>query len=166
MRLIAKPARWMCLPTAFAMALDIPLAAIFDEIGHDGSQIVEPDLPEPTCRRGFHPQELIDVCMAHGYAATRVELYPVLLAVPDGGPYTVAYPSSIGGNWGRFTRAIENSYGVIEGVGRHCNHAVAYDHGHIFDPDGCGYPYSRAACENRGFYTQHLWRVDKIGGAA
>ena len=85
--------------------------------------------------------------------------------MPDGGPDTVAYPDRCA--WGRFTRAIENSHGVIEGVGRQLQgHAVAYDHGHIFDPDGREYPYSRAACESRGFFTQHLWRVDKIGGAA
>ena len=59
------------------MVLDMPLADIFDEIGHDGSQIIWPDLPEPMCRRGFHPQELIDVCLARGYAATRIELSPV-----------------------------------------------------------------------------------------
>ena len=81
MRLLRKPERWMCLPASFAMVLDLPLADIFDEIGHDGSQIVWPDLPEPMCRRGFHPQELIHLCLNHGYAATRVELYsrPVLI---------------------------------------------------------------------------------------
>ena len=78
MRLLRKPERWMCLPASFAMVLDLPLAAIFEEIGHDGSQIMRPDLPEPTCRRGFHPQELIHVCLSHGHAATRVELFPVL----------------------------------------------------------------------------------------
>ena len=92
MRLLRKPERWMCLPTSFAMVLDLPLSAIFDEIGHDGSQIIWPDLPEPTCRRGFHPQELIHVCLNHGHAATRVELYPVLARRRTAVDYIIAYP--------------------------------------------------------------------------
>ena len=51
----------------------------------------------------------------------------------------VAYPDD---NWARFTRVIQHSRGVIEGVGRHCGHAVAYEHGRIFDPDGHEYDYS------------------------
>ena len=82
MRLLRKPERWMCLPASFAMVLGLPLSVIFDEIGHDGSQIVKPELPEPMCRRGFHPQELIHLCLNHGHAATRVELYPVLCSSP------------------------------------------------------------------------------------
>ena len=160
MRLLRKPDRWMCLPASFAMVLDLPLAAIFEEIGHDGSQIMRPDLPEPTCRRGFHPQELVHVCLNHGHAATRVELFPVLRATPDGAEHVVAYPDD---NWVRFTRVIEQSRGVIEGVGRRCGHAVAYEYGHIFDPDGCEYGYSRDACQQHGFFTQYLWRIDRIG---
>ena len=160
MRLLRKPERWMCLPASFAMVLDLPLSAIFDEIGHDGSQIIKPNLPEPICRRGFHPQELIHLCLTHGYAATRVELYPVLCLSPGSGDYVVAYPDD---NWTRFTRVIQQSRGVIEGVGRRCGHAVAYEHGCIFDPDGHEYDYSREACQQRGFITQHLWRIDRIG---
>ena len=49
MRLLRKPERWMCLPASFAMVLDLPLGDIFREIGHDGSQVVWPDLLEPAC---------------------------------------------------------------------------------------------------------------------
>jgi len=160
MRLLRKPERWMCLPASFAMVLDLPLAAIFDEIGHDGSEIVEARQPEPLCRRGFHPQELIHLCLSHGHTATRIELYPVLRSSPDGSDYIIAYPDD---NWVRFARVIEHTRGVIEGIGRHCGHAVAYQQGRIFDPDGHKYDYSREACQKRGFLTQHLWRIDKIG---
>ena len=88
-------------------------------------------------------------------------MFPVLRATPDGAEHVVAYPDD---NWVRFTRVIEHSRGVIEGVGRRCGHAVAYEHGHIFDPDGYEYDYSREACQQRGFLTQHLWRIDRIGG--
>ena len=84
MRLLRKPERWMCLPASFAMALDVPLEDIFKEIGHDGSNVAWPHLPEPVCRRGFHPQELVHVCLNRGYAATLVELCPVLRTLPEG----------------------------------------------------------------------------------
>jgi hypothetical protein len=158
MRLLRKPERWMCLPASFAIVLDLPLSDIFREIGHDGSQIMWPDLLEPTCRRAFHPQELIHVCLSHGHAATRIELFPVLCPTPNGGKHIIDYPDD---NWVRFTRVIDLSRGVIEGVGQRCGHAVAYEYGHIFDPDGHEYDYSREACEQRGFYTQHLWRIDR-----
>ncbi len=142
------------------MALDMPVADVIGEIGHDGSEIIRPGLPEPTCRRGFHPQELIHLCLNHGCAATRVELYPVLRSLPGSDEHLVVYADD---NWVRFTRAIQQSRGVIEGVGRRCGHAVAYERGRIFDPDGCQYDYSREACQQRGFFTQHLWHIDKIG---
>jgi hypothetical protein len=164
MRLLRKPERWMCLPTSFAMVLDLPLSAIFDEIGHDGSPITWPDLPEPLRRRGFHPQELVHVCLSHGHAATLVELYPVLRTTPDGSDYIIAYPDD---NWARFTRIIGHSRGVIEGVNhRRCGHAVAYEYGRIFDPEGCEYDYSPAACQQCDFFPQNLWRIDRIGGCA
>jgi hypothetical protein len=164
MRLLRKPARWMCLPASFAMVLDLPLSDIFAEIGHDGSEIKFPLLPEPMCRRGFHPQELIDVCLAHRCAATRMELAPCLMPVRDGPEWPVL-PDNLA--WRRFTRAIDLTCGVIAGDvvagGAHLRgHAVAYEFGRIFDPDGREYDYSREACERRGFYTQHLWRIDRI----
>ena len=35
----------MCMPLAFAMALDMPVADILAAIGHDGSEIVFPTFP-------------------------------------------------------------------------------------------------------------------------
>lgn len=159
MRLQIKNLRWQCLPTAFAMALDVPLADVLQAVGHDGSEIVEPSLPEPACRRGFHPQELLDVCLRRGFAATLVELFPVLRSLPTGGDRVLVFPE---GNWERFTRAIKSSRGVIEGRGARTGHAVAYENGRIYDPDGTEYDYSRLACEARHFFTQHLWRIDRI----
>jgi hypothetical protein len=149
----------MCLPASFAMVLDLTLDEILAEIGHDGSAIKFPGMPEPVCRRGFHPQELIDVCLARGFAATRIELAPCLMATPNSPEWPVL-PDDVA--WQRFKRTIDLTRGVIEGVGSHCGHAVAYEYGHIFDPDGCEYDHSREACEQRGFFTQHLWRIDRI----
>ena len=160
MQLQRKTARWMCLPASFAMALDLPLASVLQVVGHDGSEIIWPALPEPICRRGFHPQELIDVCLAHGYAATLIELAPCVTPAYDN-PIRRVWPDDMA--WPRFISEIHISQGVIEGVGMRCGHAVAYDHGRIFDPDGIEYAYSVQACEGRDFYTQRLWRIDRIG---
>lgn len=59
---IPLPNRWSCLAACFAMLLDIDLATVWAEVGHDGSQIIRPDELPPRNRRGFHPQELIQCC--------------------------------------------------------------------------------------------------------
>ena len=48
MELQQRPEPWMCMPLAFAMALDMPVADLLAAIGHDGSEIVFPNLPEPA----------------------------------------------------------------------------------------------------------------------
>jgi len=160
MLLQLKPERWMCVPTAFAMALDVPVADLLAAVGHDGSKITFPGLPEPTCRRGFHIQELIAVALSRGFAVTPVELFPVIASADGRLTHTVLYPDN---NWRRFTDAIRHSRGVIEGGGIRCGHTVAYDHGRIYDPDGPVYDYSRIACEGHQFYTRCAWRIDPIG---
>ena len=54
--------------------------------------------------------------------------------------------------WSRFIEAITTTRGVIGGVtpsGK--GHAVAYEYGHIYDPDGWMYDYSPAVCEQSEF---------------
>ena len=161
MELQQRPEPWMCMPLAFAMALDTPVADLLAAIGHDGSEIVFPSLAEPLCRRGFHIQELIHPALSRGFALTPVELFPVLQPT-KAGPFhkTVLYPDS---NWRRFEKTIRASRGVIDGTGARCGHMVAYDHGRIFDPKGPVYDYSRLACEAHQFYTRCAWRIDLIG---
>lgn len=40
------------------MVLDIPVQKLIEKIGHDGSEILWPELPEPICRRGHHLEEI------------------------------------------------------------------------------------------------------------
>ncbi len=150
------------MPLAFAMALDTPVADLLAAIGHDGSEVVFPTLPEPSCRRCFHIQELIQVALSRGFAVTPVELFPVLQPT-EVGPFhkTVFYADN---NWRRFEATIQNSRGVIDGTGARLGHVVAYDHGHIYDPRSPVYEYSRLACEAHQFYTRCAWRIDSIGG--
>ena len=120
MELQHRPEPWMCMPLAFAMALDMPVADLLAAIGHDGSEIVFPSLPEPLCRRCFHVQELIQVALSRGLAVTPVELFPVLQPT-EVGPFhkTVLYPDN---NWRRFEATIQASRGVIDGTGARFGH--------------------------------------------
>ena len=149
------------MPLAFAMALDMPVGDLLAAIGHDGSEIVFPSLPEPLCRRCFHIQELIQVALSRRLAVTPVELFPTLQPT-DAGPFhkTVLYPDN---NWRRFEAVVQTSRGVIHGTGARLGHTVAYDHGRIYDPRGPVYDYSRLACEAHQFYTRCAWRIDPIG---
>ena len=156
MLLQRKPSRWTCLPVSFAMALGIAVEDIFEELGHDGSLIQWPDLPEPMCRRGFHIQEMIHIALRRGFAVTPFELAPVL-AIYDKRYYFDA-------KWTAFADQVADSIGVLEGEGVHTRHAVAYYYGQIFDPDNGVYPYSKDACEERHFYANCAWRIDRRQG--
>jgi len=161
MRLQTKPNPWSCIGTAFAMVLDIPVSDLYGIVGHDGSEIAFPALPDPMARRGLHIQECIHACLKLGYSVTPVELFPVIgAALPHDRNVVVLFGDDESANWRRFERVIETTTGVLDGVGRRCLHAVAYDHGTVFDPDGCQYSYSRTACEARGFVTRCAWRVE------
>lgn len=165
MKLQRKPNRWSCIATAFAMALDIPVAEVFRIVGHDGSEVVFPELPEPIGRRGLHLQECLDVCRQRGFAATPVELFPMIRPTlmpghKPGPDVVVRFGQTDDANWQRFTQLIRTTSGVIEGIGRRSMHAVAYRQGQIFDPEGDQYDYSRTACEERDFFTRTAWRID------
>jgi len=153
------PEPWMCMPLAFAMAMDVPVADLLAAVGHDGSKIVFPNLPEPACRQGFHIQEFIHAALKLSFAVTPVELFPVLASADERQTLTILYPDN---NWKRFTDAIASSRGVIDGRGFRFGHMVAYDHGRIFDPKGRVYDYSRIACEAYQFHTRCAWRIDPI----
>ncbi len=163
MKLQTKPNPWSCVGTAFAMVLDISTADFFGHVGHDGSEIAFPALPDPMARRGFHIQECINACLKLGHAVTPVELFPVIRSSASGeNDIVVLFGGDESANWYRFEQAIKTSTGVLEGVGCRCLHAVAYDHGMIFDPDGDHYPYSRPICESRGFHPRRVWRVEQL----
>jgi len=143
--------------------LDIPVATLLDAVGHDGSKVIFPNLPEPARRQGFHVQEFVHVALRHGFAVTPTELFPVLASADERQTHTVLYPDN---NWKRFADVLAGSRGVIDGKGFRFGHAVAYDHGRVFDPKGCEYDYSRIACEAHQFYTRCAWRIDRIGAPA
>lgn len=146
------------------MAADVDITSLLSLIGHDGSEIIYSWVTEPNRRRGVHVQECIEALDHLGFSVTPIELLPASQSpIPDGADRLILFGERLAfaGNWERFNRHLFNSQGVITGLGFRCGHAVAYDHGRIFDPDGAEYDYSRGACESRGFYTQCLWKVSR-----
>jgi hypothetical protein len=67
-KLRKQPKQWQCMLTAYAMCLDVEADVLISEIGHDGSEIIWPQLREPLSRRGFHVQEMNLSCLRRGFA--------------------------------------------------------------------------------------------------
>jgi len=176
MKLQRSPERGLCLVASFAMALDVPAETLLQEIGDQWKLHAFSDLPVPYCWRGVHIQELIARAVARGIAVTPIQLAPFVdppaVRHPHTGrPYSPV-PVFYGGsseetNWGLLKQTIVSCRGVLTGtLARHSpiirGHAVAFDHGVIYDPDGDAYLYSVQQCETHNFYANCAWRFDRM----
>lgn len=133
MRLITGPNSWSCLLASAAMVMNKHPDVLAEYIGHDGSEIVFPDLKDPARRRGFHVQEIIDCASVYGYAVTPIEALPV--STPDGErEYPVPFMDL--GNEVRFRMYLDSHIGIIVGRTRLWGHAVAWDGSQVYDPRG------------------------------
>lgn len=74
--MILQPNAWSCLPTAFCNAFDQNYDDIIRAIGHDGSEIVNHDIPEPYGRKCIHPEELIRVLFRRNKIIVTFEAEP------------------------------------------------------------------------------------------
>ena len=149
MQLQKQPSRWSCLPTAFAMALDVPVEEIFDHIGHDGSEVIFPNLRSPYCQRSFHMQEMVDFCISRDLAVVEIHKIPVGESL-DG--HTFLLPVSDK----RMDFYLLNYTGVLTGIGSHGHpHAVAWDKHKVLDPNGTTYSI-------REFEIETLYLIVKI----
>ena len=152
-----KARSWECMSYSFCMALGMTPAEFYATIGHNGSDIIFPGLPDPMCRRGVHVNECVHVALWLGYSVTPFQLVPVIAA--NNGRRTFVMDPLLG----PFDHWINTTRGVLEGDSHSCRHAVAYDRGMIYDPDGGEpYPWSIQECESRGFYGKQLWIVNKL----
>ena len=141
---------WSCLPKAFALALEVDFANLIRKVGHDGSEIVRPELPEPYCRRSFHIQEMIDYTTWLGYSVTPIEAFPrsvvddIVLPLP-------------GDHVKRMVDYLSRYSGVLTGQGvpsgRH--HAVAWKNGRVLDPAG-------VANDLNDFAINTFWIIDNF----
>jgi len=122
-----SPNRWSCLPTSFAMAADIPLSELLAEIGHDGSEIVDPGKPDPLCRRCFHPEEIKDVLWHRGLIVSTFEAFPSFRYGPIWSEQ-MAYERAIG--------ILKYGCNVIAGVTKEgARHAVAVIRNEVYCPN-------------------------------
>lgn len=130
MDLQLNPNAWSCLPTAFAIALNIPVKKLIETLGHDGSEIIFEDYPEPQGRRGFHTSELIDYCLRHHNL--KVSLIPIAVRLWSSDQkffYDLYTPEQISERLALYLKAPRAV--VLEP-----NHAVAWDGEKVFDPKG------------------------------
>ncbi len=126
MDLQSSPNKWSCLPTAFAMAVGMPVADFLIKIGHDGSVIRNPDMPDPLCRTGFHIQECL-------YAALDLEIKftPFEVVTRQG----ISEERSWLKRWvPEVDKLMADHKGVLLGRGRKHLHAVAWDGERVYDP--------------------------------
>jgi hypothetical protein len=130
-----------CLLYSFAAVLETEPSVLIEELGHDGMEVVWPDLKKPYCYKGFHIQEMIDLCMHRGYSCTEVQAMPTSLPPPSAymhlmahniGPHICYSMSKIKP---RFKTYLMGNEGVLYGqTGRGMSHAWAWDGEFAHDP--------------------------------
>jgi hypothetical protein len=125
--------KWSCLPEAFAMAMDMSAEELIQAIGDDGSEIIWPDLPDPYCRRGFHPQQIIPIALTRGFAI--VEFQSDVRAYNGRAMQEIKFPSP------DIQTLLSQYKGVIVGDFRGKSHAVYWDGSQIHDPRGMSYMF-------------------------
>jgi hypothetical protein len=128
MKMQRSPNHWSCLPCAFTMVTGKPLEELIAKIGHDGSEIIWPELPEPQRRRSFHLQELVDVA----FPTTVIEAEPISQSAED------KQFTPFKDHFSRLQNYMKTYDGVIIGMFGRNPHAAAWDHVNqlIYDPNG------------------------------
>ena len=135
------------------MTLGVPIDELIKMVGHDGSEIIWPELPEPLRRRGHHPQEMIYAAYMLGFSVTPFEAFPVSLGKRGANPFVVPM---IPQAEERMRRLMHGDRGVITGQSpKRFPHAVAWTGHAIIDPAEGGY-------EIDDFHMEVFWLVLKI----
>jgi hypothetical protein len=131
MELQHQPNSWSCLPTAIAICLDIPVKDLIRDIGHDGSEIIYPDLPEPQKRKAFTLFEIVEVLLVKRNMLT-LPLFKKYIYSPDGILEVIRESEN-------FKEILETNIGVLLGtyIGKSKFHAVAWNNLNmgIYDPN-------------------------------
>ena len=128
-----QPNRASCLLTSFAMAIGVPVGDLTKSLGFDGTEIIFPELPIPSCYRGHHEQECLHACMKLGYYFSSHEMESV-----GGHDLEQHYKTEVPWDWS----VILESNCVM--AGEHISgssHAVAWnaEEQKIYDPNGSMY---------------------------
>ena len=136
--------RWSCLPKAAAIAADVPFEKILEKIGHDGSEILWPDLPGKYQRRSFHTQEIVLALLDLGFTATPLYAEMTIGNRLNGRHYVAKTD---------LTRFLDKK-GILIGMFGNNPHAAAFDSGIIHDPQGSSYPYHDA------IRIEEIWLIE------
>lgn len=152
MQLKRQPNAWSCVLASAAMVFDTDYKTLIEMIGHDGSEVVLPSLPEPAKRRGFHMQEIIDCAIKLSHAVVPIEVLPY--STPDGkAEFPINFKIRTDNNlfnWDNRSRLLHymtNGEGIITGLARKFRHAVAWDGHKIYDPHGLTYSFNDCKIE-------------------
>lgn len=124
MKFQSQPNMWSCSVASAAMVMNIPIHDLISLIGHDGSEIMFPDLPEPVCRAGFTIQEIVDAALKMGWSMTPIEAMPQ--CTPNGKNIRDVFPETKE----RMDHYFAKYSGLVEGErldGKYW-HNVAWDH--------------------------------------
>ena len=141
-----------CILAAAAMVMDIDLVELKKLIGHDGSEIIFPNSPEPYCCRGFHIQEIIDQAFLNGWSVMYIQrefgLEPFIGEDP---PFIINVPDK------RMATYLKKFPGIIAGANNNKNHAVAWNGKMIYDPSGRIY-----SLREFNYNIQEFWAFSSI----
>lgn len=110
------------------MLLREPVDDLIAEVGHDGSEIIFPDLPGTAKRRGFSYMDLAKLCTPRGYGLTYAEPF-FAAGVDDAHVRVYDYTDFV-------IKLMSESPGILVGLNRAGNmHAWASNmDGQLYDP--------------------------------
>ncbi len=133
MKLIRQPNAWSCTIASAAMVMGTSIEELIEEIGHDGSAIINPDFKSPGNRKGFHIQEIIDAAWSRGYTVTPIDAVPCQTVKGDD-VFKLNFPEE------RLLTYLKYNQGLLMGKSTNYWHCVAWNKVNIFDPRGKVYP--------------------------
>lgn len=141
MKLIRSTKSWNCVLAAAAMVLGTTVQELEEIIGHDGSEIINPELKPPGDRKGFHMQEIIDAANNLGYAVTVIDARPIQTATGRD-KFEINFPNFKSAE-DRFRHYLDNNIGILCGIAPSGYwHGVAWDGKNVYDPQGRVYSLS------------------------
>lgn len=152
MLIVESPNSWSCMPAAFATATGIPLDTLLESIGHDGSEIIFPDLEDPLCRRTFNTQEIAFALFQFEWLVTTYDVNWISIVDDDHAfEVTPVNASTL------LEPIMRDSIGVVAGIVKTTGnrHAAAWDGRLLYDPSGFIYVLDR-------FKIESYFRLSKI----
>lgn len=146
-----QPNSWSCLPTAFAIAVEMTVKDFINLIGHDGSEIVRPDYSDPFCRKAFNIIECIHVMYDLGFSVTPFDAKPAS-AINNKEPVQIWSDEE---SDKRINKILSSEIGVITGYVPNA-HSVVWDGTKIINPSDMSY-------QNLDYITiETFWVIQSI----